>query len=127
MNQNPSQHDPYVILGVDRNASEQEVRQRYLALIKLNPPETHPVKFREIHQAYESAKDPLILAQRLLSPPKRIPEWDDVIAQQEKQPPNLKANLLLALGNRSLGNRSQDSPALGTSNSNNGRVDTAHE
>lgn len=117
MNQNPSQHDPHVILGVDRNASEQEVRQRYLALIKLNPPETHPVEFREIHQAYKSAKDPLILAQRLLSPPKRMPEWDDVIAQQEKQPPNLSANLLLALGNRT----------LAKGDPHNERVDTAHE
>ena len=122
MNQLPSQHDPYAILGVDTNASEQEIRQRYLALIKLNPPEIHPAKFREIHQAYESAKNPLILAQRLLSPPKRMPEWDDVIAQQKKQPPNLKTSLLLALGNRS-----PDNPALGTSNSDNERIDTAHE
>jgi hypothetical protein len=116
MNQSPSQHDPFVILGVDSNASEQEIRQRYLALIKLNPPETHPDKFREIHQAYESAKDPLNLAERLLAPPGQMPEWNDVIAQQEKQPPNLTAKLVIALGNRS--------PSKGAPN--NERIDTAH-
>jgi DnaJ-domain-containing protein 1 len=100
MKQSTSEHDPFAILGVDNNASEQEVRQRYLALVKLYPPETQPAKFREIHQAYESARDPLMLAQRLLGIPRRIPEWDDVIAQQEKQPPNLSAELLIALGNR---------------------------
>lgn len=100
MNHSSSQQDPYEVLGIDSNASEEEVRQRYLALVKLNPPEKDPAKFREIHQAYESAKDPLVLAQSLLGPPKRMPEWDEVIAQQKKQPPNLSAKLLIALGNR---------------------------
>ena len=121
MNPSPSQHDPYEVLGIDSKASEEEVRQRYLALVKLNPPEKDPAKFREIHQAYESAKDPLILAQSLLGPPKRMPEWDDVIAQQKKQPPNLSANLLIALGNR---------PPAGKCNEvtpDNQRADSAHE
>lgn len=118
MNQSPTQHDPYAILGVDSNATEQEVRQRYLTLIKLNPPETHPAEFREIHQAYESAKDPLIFANRLLARPARTPEWNQVIAQQKKQPPNLNANLLLALGNR---------PADETNADNNERIDASHE
>jgi len=110
-------NDPFAILGVNYDASEKELRQRYLVLVKLYPPESDPAKFREIHQAYESAKDPLILAQRLLTPPRQIPEWDDVIAQHTKQPPNLSAELLIALGNR------PPAKAVPT----NERVDAPHE
>lgn len=117
MNQSTTEQDPFSILGIDSNASEQEIRQRYLALIKLNPPETHPEKFREIHAAYESAKDPLVLAERLLEPSLRIPKWNDVIEQQKKRPPNLGADLLIALGNVT-------PTAVKPTND---RVDTAHE
>jgi len=99
MNQNTADN-PFAILGIETGASEEEVRQRYLALVKQFPPETHAEKFREIHQAYESAKDPLVLAEQLLDAPARIPEWNEVITQQKKRPPAISAQLLLALGNR---------------------------
>jgi hypothetical protein len=99
MNQNTADN-PFAILGVETGASEEEVRKRYLALVKKFPPETHAEKFREIHQAYESAKDPLILARQLLDPPAKMPEWNDLIAEQKKRPPALSAQMLLALGNR---------------------------
>lgn len=92
--------DPFAVLGLSQSATEAEIRQRYLDLVKLHPPEKDPQKFRKIHSAYESAKDPLILADQLLRPPPQLPEWKDVIEQQKKNPPRLSASLLLALGNK---------------------------
>ena len=100
--------DPFEILGVDHTASEIEIRQRYLELIKLHPPEHDPIRFREIHQAYEFAKNPLRLAERLLQPSPRMPEWNDVIESQKKRPPTLSTSLLLALGNRDSKTRTND-------------------
>lgn len=92
--------DPFTVLGLSNKATELEVRQRYLQLVKLHPPERDPQNFREIHRAYEFAKDPLILARHLLKPPARLLEWDEVIEQQLRNPPPLRAALLIALGNR---------------------------
>lgn len=122
MNPHTTENDPFAILGIDSSASEQVVRQRYLALVKLHPPESDPARFRDIHQAYESAQDPLILAQRLLTPTAGTPDWDEVINQQKKQPPNLTAGLLIALGNRPP--MTVDS---NTAASNTHRVDEPHE
>lgn len=95
-----SQPDPFEILGLEPTASEAEVRESYLRLVKLHPPETDPERFREIHDAYTAAKDPLVLADRLLSPYSRVPDWDEVIEEQKKRPPALNPKLLLALGNQ---------------------------
>lgn len=102
MNQHatPVEEDPFVILGLDHNASESEVRRRYLELVKQHPPETDPARFREIHAAYESARDPLIRAERLVMPSTRMPEWSEVLEQQKRNPPLLSAKTLLALGNQ---------------------------
>jgi curved DNA-binding protein CbpA len=99
--------DPFATLGIENTASEEEIRQRYLELVKQHPPEHDPVRFREIHDAYEAAKNPLLMAERLLQPSSKMPEWDDIINQQKKRPPALGASLLIALGNRS----EEESPA----------------
>ncbi len=91
--------DPFEILGVGHTATDVEIRRRYLELIKQHPPERDPERFREIHQAYEFAKDPLRLAERLLSFSPHCPEWEDVIKSQKKRPPAISAAQLLALGN----------------------------
>lgn len=92
--------EPFAVLGLSKTASEEEIRQRYLDLVRQHPPEKDPARFREIHSAYESAKDPLILAEQLLRPAMQLPEWQDVIEQQRKNPPRLSVSLLLALGNK---------------------------
>lgn len=120
------QNDPFAILGIEQNAAEQEIRQRYLALVKLHPPEIDPEKFREIHQAYQSAKDPLALAQRLIAFPQEAPDWHDVIAQQKSQPPNLPASMLIALGNRAT-STSEDNDHSASPLGHKERIDQAHE
>lgn len=46
--------DPFLVLNVDVAATDQQVRQAYLAALKTASPEHHPVRFRAINSAYNS-------------------------------------------------------------------------
>jgi curved DNA-binding protein CbpA len=52
--------DPYEILGLASNASEGEIRRRYLDLVRQFSPDRAPERFAEIHQAYEKLRDPVV-------------------------------------------------------------------
>jgi curved DNA-binding protein CbpA len=52
--------DPHEILGVSRSSSEADIRRRYLELVRRYPPDRDPERFKEIHQAYEKLRDPLL-------------------------------------------------------------------
>jgi curved DNA-binding protein CbpA len=94
-------HDPFRVLGLTSQASEEDIRARYLTLVKQHPPEQDAQRFREIHAAYEAAKDPLVLARKLLEPPSDdLPSWSEIIEQQKAQPPRMSVKLLLSLGNQ---------------------------
>ena len=43
----------YNLLGVDENASDEIIKQRYLQQVKNNPPEKDPEKFKAIREAFE--------------------------------------------------------------------------
>jgi len=47
----------YQILGLDENAKDQEIRNRYLELVRKFTPEQHPEGFIRITKAYEAIKD----------------------------------------------------------------------
>ncbi len=97
----PTITDPFAILGVSPNAGEAEVRARYLELVKKYPPEHEPEKFREIRAAFEAAKDPLLIAKRLVTPPRdEAPEWTTTLEAQKQNPPRLTPAFILSLGNR---------------------------
>ncbi len=46
----------YFILGLDLSATDEEIRKRYLELIKCNTPEKDPDRFQKITGAYEQIK-----------------------------------------------------------------------
>lgn len=95
--------DPFSVLGVPRGASEAEVRARYLELVKQFPPDQAPDKFREIREAFEAAKDPLVIARRWIEPPdpdQEPPSWEAAIQAQKQVPLKLTVSFLLSLGNR---------------------------
>jgi curved DNA-binding protein CbpA len=58
--------DPYELLGLGREASEAEIRARYLALVREFPPDRAPERFAEIRAAFEKLRDPLANLDRQL-------------------------------------------------------------
>jgi len=48
--------NPYKILGVERTASESEIKQAYFALVREHPPERDPEGFKRIRAAYEKLR-----------------------------------------------------------------------
>jgi curved DNA-binding protein CbpA len=68
--------DPYSVLGIDRQASEAEIKRAYFLLVRQYPPEREPEKFRDIRTAYEQLRDSdsrARLALFLLQPPPALP------------------------------------------------------
>lgn len=49
--------DPYQVLGLTFEASDEDIRRRYLELVRKHTPERDPERFSAIRAAYESLKD----------------------------------------------------------------------
>jgi curved DNA-binding protein CbpA len=49
--------DPYAVLGLAPDAEDEEIRRRYLELVRQFSPEHHPERFAAIRAAYESLRD----------------------------------------------------------------------
>ncbi len=67
--------DPYVVLGLERGASQAQVRQAYFAMVREHPPEKDPQAFKAIRAAYEQLDTAETQAETdlfLLQPP---PAW----------------------------------------------------
>lgn len=52
----------YLVLGLSLTATDQEIRKKYLGLVKVHSPEKNPEMFQKITSAYESIKDARIRA-----------------------------------------------------------------
>jgi hypothetical protein len=48
--------DPFAVLGVDENAGDEAIKQRYLALVRAHPPDREPERFQEYRRAYEAVR-----------------------------------------------------------------------
>ena len=48
---------PYLVLGLSPSATQKEIRQRYLKLIRAHPPGRDAERFQQISAAYEAVKD----------------------------------------------------------------------
>jgi curved DNA-binding protein CbpA len=46
--------DPFSILGVDENAGDDEIKRRYLAMVRAYPPDREPARFQAYRAAYEA-------------------------------------------------------------------------
>lgn len=70
--------DPYATLGLARDASADEIKRAYFALVRANPPERAPEQFKRIRAAYERLRDPakraeldMLLLERWPAPERR--------------------------------------------------------
>ena len=52
----------YLVLGLSLNATDREIRKKYLQLVKTHSPEKKPEMFQKITSAYESIKDARVRA-----------------------------------------------------------------
>jgi hypothetical protein len=48
--------NPFLVLNLPRDCSDEDVRAAYHRLLRENPPESNPVSFQQIHEAAESLK-----------------------------------------------------------------------
>lgn len=48
---------PFEVLGLPQSASQDEIRARYLALVRQFPPDKEPDRFAEIRAAYDELSD----------------------------------------------------------------------
>ncbi len=61
--------DPYSILGVDDDAGDNEIKRRYLALVREFPPDREPERFQTYRAAFEALHtERQRLAAKLLRP-----------------------------------------------------------
>ncbi len=56
MNLLPLPENPYQVLGLERSASEAEIKQAYFALVREHSPERDPEGFKRIRAAYEKLR-----------------------------------------------------------------------
>lgn len=76
--------DPYVVLGIARDADQDTIKRAYFEQVRAHPPETDPDHFKTIRAAYENLRTPERRAQTdmfLLQPPplapkRRMPTFD---------------------------------------------------
>ncbi len=91
--------DPHEVLQIPRGASLGDARNAYLRLVKENPPDQDPERFRQINSAWQSLSDPLVQASNLIRTSDELPSLNQIISDAEKVKPRLPTEFLLSLGN----------------------------
>lgn len=91
--------DPYAVLNLSVTANEQEIRARYLELVRKFPPDSAPDRFAEIRAAYDELSDPREQLRRTLFRPTED-SLSAIIADlnSASQSRRIPTNDLLALG-----------------------------
>lgn len=95
-------HDPYSILGLATDCSDDCIRRRYLELIRTHTPDRDPERFALVRGAYDKLRDPITrLEYRLF----RAGEEDSIealLADTRAATPMRRATVeeLLALGRK---------------------------
>lgn len=87
---------PYKILGVERTASESEIKQAYFAMVREHPPEGDPDGFKRIRAAYEKLR---AVGERAETDLVLIEEMDAVMTMENLQrcgvePPAITPDLI---------------------------------
>ncbi len=80
--------NPYDVLEIDASASDDEVRRRYLALVRCYSPEREPEAFQRIQRAYDTARSESARLRFLLfdlSHGESLEEWMEEIRCQERE------------------------------------------
>jgi hypothetical protein len=71
------------ILGVELNATDEQIRAAYLAKVKEHPPDRSPDEFERIRDAYDTLRDPRRRMNDILCSPNPIPDFSAMFAGLE--------------------------------------------
>lgn len=77
--------DPYEVLGLSPDASEEELRQRYLTLVREHSPERDPQRFAEIRHAYDQLREPVLALERRLFSLTAADTFDSLLAAERER------------------------------------------
>jgi curved DNA-binding protein CbpA len=92
--------DPYEVLGLKGDAGEEQIRQRYLTLVREHSPERDPKGFARIREAYDQLRDPVVSLQRRLFDLTATATFDSLLAAERERRlgRRIPVNVLLSLG-----------------------------
>lgn len=85
--------DPYVVLGLTRQATALDIKKAYFVLVRMYPPERDPHGFQRIRAAYDALRTPIARAEtdRQLTqapppyvPPRRLPPPDLAVRLEDR-------------------------------------------
>lgn len=91
--------DPYDVLGLSAQASDAEIRGRYLELVRQFPPDRAPERFAQVRAAFDELRDPIERLQRQLFSLQTKDSLEALAAdlRQRLQAARLGVDVLLAL------------------------------
>ena len=49
--------DPFAVLGLDESDDDDAIKRKYLALVRIYPPDREPERFQLVRRAYEAVGD----------------------------------------------------------------------
>ena len=94
--------DPYTILGLATDSTDDAIRRRYLALVRTYTPERAPERFVEIREAYEKLRDPISRLRYQLFELSKDDSLDAIIADAKASLPRRRMSVatLLSMGRK---------------------------
>ncbi len=75
---------PFIVLGIRADATEREIRDRYLALVRKYPPALDPNRFQLVQRAYEAVRTPQARVETELFAAVRCGSFDQGIQDLER-------------------------------------------
>ncbi len=87
-------NDPWAVLGLTADATDAELRVRYVELTKQHPPDRDPQRFEQIRAAYDAARDRQAqLEERAFGPPPLddLDQLAELLGKQARIPVGLDA------------------------------------
>ena len=91
--------DPLQILGVSASSGPDEIRRRYLELVRQHPPDRDPKRFAKIRQAYDELSNPVRQLENMLFEMDSVDSIDAIIGglHARLHQRRIRTDLLLSL------------------------------
>ena len=94
--------DPYTVLGLTVDSTDEAIRRRYLQLVRTYTPERAPERFAAVREAYDKLRDPVSRLRYRLFAAGQDDTIEAIIADAKARLPRRRVPVpeLLALGRK---------------------------